>query len=80
MQMPESILDLQKLLSRNLAFHAVISQEVKETPYGQITFNIVLKNGEAQLSTLNIVSNKRTKYLTSDKDSDSIWLLIPMNE
>ena len=72
MQMPESILDLQKLLSRNLAFHAVISQEVKETPYGQITFNIVLKNGEAQLSTLNIVSNKRTKYLTNSETSDSI--------
>ena len=72
MQTPESILDLQKLLSRNLAFHAVISQEVKETPYGQITFNIVLKNGEALLNTLNIVSNKRTKYLTEKSGDDNM--------
>ena len=72
MQMPESILDLQKLLSRNLAFHAVISQEVKETPYGQATFNVMLKDGQAQLNTLNVVTNKRTKYLTNSETSDSI--------
>jgi hypothetical protein len=64
--MPENILLsnqllLQKLQS-NIPLHIIIEREVQETPFGQITFNIQLLKGIAQLPTLNIVKNRRRKY------------------
>ena len=53
---------LQKLLERNLPFHMVISNEVRLTPFGQLTFNVMLKDGVVQLETLNLVKSRRRKY------------------
>ena len=53
---------LAQLLSKNLAFHALVENEVAETPYGQITFNLVIKNGVVDMSSLNIVRNRRLRY------------------
>jgi hypothetical protein len=53
---------LKELLSKNLPLHLAIANETKRTPYGQITFNVELINGVAQMKTLNVVKNKRTRY------------------
>jgi len=58
----ESISDLRKLLSPNLPLHIIIENEVGQTQYGQITFNVILKDSEAHIETLNIVKNKRIRY------------------
>lgn len=63
--------ELQELLKRNLLFHVLVENEVQQTPFGQLTFNIMIKEGVAQIETLNLVKSKRRKYnLTKDKDSD----------
>lgn len=54
--------ELNTLLKKNLPFHVIIENEVRKTPFGQITVNIELVDGVAQLKTLNIVKNKRIKY------------------
>jgi hypothetical protein len=41
--------------------------EVNKTPYGQITVNVQLKDGIAQVDTLNIVKSKRKKYKAISK-------------
>lgn len=51
-----------KLLSKNLAFHTVIMNEVRQTPFGQLTFNVMIKDGVVQLETLNLVKSRRRKY------------------
>lgn len=43
-------------------FHAIIEHEVNRIEYGQITVNVVLKNGEPVLTTLHITRQKRRKY------------------
>lgn len=48
----------------------IIENEVRQTPFGQITFNIELKNGVAIISTLNIVKNRRRKYSGIDKPEE----------
>ena len=53
---------LQKLLEPNLAFHALIENEVRQTPFGQLTFNVIIKDGVAQIGTLNLVKSRRRKY------------------
>ena len=53
---------LQKLLERNLPFHTVILNEVRLTSFGQLTFNVMLKDGVVQLKTLNLVKSRRRKY------------------
>ena len=58
----KSTSDLNLSLSNNLALHAIIENEVKLTPFGQITFNVFLVNGEVQLDRVNIVKNRRFKY------------------
>jgi len=58
----ENILALQKLLSPNLPLHIILENEVAQTQYGQITFNVIIKDGEAHIETLNIVKNKRIRY------------------
>ena len=59
--------ELQKKLIKNLAFHAIVASEVNSTPYGQITVNVNLINGNAMLDTLNIVKNRRKKYPVIDR-------------
>lgn len=56
--------DINKLLKKNLPLHMIVENEVRKTPFGQITVNIQLINGVAKLETLNIVKSKRRKYDT----------------
>ncbi len=53
---------LKERLKKNLLFHLVLLSEVNKTPYGQITVNVQLKDGVAQLDTINIVKSRRKKY------------------
>ena len=55
---------LKELLKNNLLFHAILNWEIQETPWGQITINVQLKDGIAQIDTINIVKNRRKKYET----------------
>ncbi len=65
----QSTLALKQLLSRNLPLHIIIETEVNQTPFGQITFNVELQAGVANLLTLNIVKNRRIRY-SVDKTED----------
>lgn len=58
----ESISALNKLLLENLSLHAIIENEIRQSPYGQQTYNVTLKDGVAQLQTLNIVKTRRRRY------------------
>ena len=49
-------------MSKNLLLHILLENEVNETPYGQITFNVNIVNGIADIATLNVVKNKRKRY------------------
>jgi hypothetical protein len=60
-------LALNQLLSKNIPLHAIVAHEVNQTPYGTITFNVVLQSGVARLETLNIVKNKRKRYNSNSK-------------
>jgi phosphoribosylaminoimidazole carboxylase (NCAIR synthetase) len=53
---------LKRSLLKNSQLHLIVENEVRQTPFGQITFNIELKDGVAQVDTLNIVKNRRRKY------------------
>ena len=53
---------LKELLHRNFLLHLIIENEVKLLKYGTITINVELKNGQADITTINIVANKRIKY------------------
>ena len=54
--------ELLSHLSKNALLHLILSTEVKKMQYGQLTVNVMLKNGIADISTLNIVTNKRIRY------------------
>lgn len=41
---------------------------MEKTPFGTITVNVMLKNGVADLNTLNIVKNVRKKYSYVDNE------------
>lgn len=62
MSTQENILTLQKLLSKNTSLHAILENEVNQTPFGTITVNIQLKDGVAILPSLQIVKQRRRKY------------------
>lgn len=53
---------LKRSLSKNSPLHLIVENEVRQTPFGQITFNVEIVNGEARIETLNIVKNRRRKY------------------
>ena len=53
---------LLKKLQLNNPLHLVVENEVRQTPFGSITFNVKLVDGVAQVDTLNIVKNVRRKY------------------
>lgn len=40
----------------------MIENEVRQTPFGQITFNVEIHDGVALIDSLNIVKNRRLKY------------------
>lgn len=54
--------DLQTILAKNGQLHLVVENEVRQTPFGQITFNVELVDGVAKIDTLNVVKNRRRKY------------------
>ena len=60
--MEDSVAELNKLLELNLPLHIIIESEVQRTPFGQITFTVLIKDGVSQLGTLNIVKNRRRRY------------------
>jgi len=53
---------LLKKLQSNTSLHLVVENEVRQTPFGQITFTVQVKNSVAQIETLNVVKNRRRKY------------------
>lgn len=61
-QKSEKSQDLYAKLEKNLMFHVLVEKIVQETQYGNVTFNIRLKDGVVDLQSLNIVRNKRIKY------------------
>lgn len=65
----QSTLALKELLCKNTPLHIVIETEVNQTPFGQITFNVELQDGIANLLTLNIVKNRRIRYSVDNKDN-----------
>jgi len=58
----ENTTNLYELLSQNLALHAVIEKDVQTTDFGEITYVVELKDGVADMDTLNITIRKRYKY------------------
>lgn len=60
--------ELNQLLKKNLALHMIVENEVRLTPFGQITFNIELKDGIAKIETINIVKSRRYKYQLKEDD------------
>lgn len=58
---------LRKLLLKNLPFHAAIENEVRLTPFGQLTFTVMVRDGVAQIETLNIVKSRRKRYKLDKK-------------
>lgn len=53
---------LKEILKKNIMLHIIIEKEVDQTPFGQITFNMVVRNGVAMLDTVNITKNRRKRY------------------
>jgi hypothetical protein len=47
---------------KNLSFHTLIAKEVKDMRYGQLTFNVVLKDAVAILKTMKVTRSRRIKY------------------
>ena len=73
MSMEQHTVALQELLKNNLLFHILIENEVRQTPFGQLTFNVMLKDGVVQIETLNLVRSRRRKYkLTGDNENDTM--------
>jgi len=47
---------------KNLSFHTLIEKEVFKIGYGQLTFNVVLKDGVALVKTMRVTRSRRKKY------------------
>ena len=57
-----NIESLYSQLSKNEKLHIIIENEVNKMVYGQMSVNVIIRNGIADLKTLNIVVNKRNRY------------------
>lgn len=66
----EQQLALRELLKKNLPLHLILQSEISQTPFGQITVNVQLKDGVAQVNTINIVKNRRKKYTMSKTEEE----------
>jgi len=63
------------LLLKNLSLHAIIEEEVRETPFGQITFTVEIEKGRAKIETMTVLKSKRIKYKSRanvDKNSKNV--------
>ena len=47
---------------KNLGLHFLIEKEFKQMRYGQLTFNVVLKDAVAILKTMKVTRSRRIKY------------------
>ena len=47
-----------------IEFHQIIEKKVEEVGYGTVTINVILKDGEPIISSLNIVKARRWKFKT----------------
>jgi hypothetical protein len=47
---------------KNLIFHTILEKEVYKIGYGQLTFNVVLKDGEALINTMRVTRSRRKRY------------------
>ena len=47
---------------KNLLFHTIIEKEIYKIGYGQLTFNVVLKDGVALTKTMRVTRSRRKKY------------------
>ena len=54
--------DVYGLVKKNVVLHTILEQEVTRMQYGQINVDFELKDGVADLKTLNIVRTKRNRY------------------
>ena len=56
---------MNKAEENQIKFHAIIEKEVNDLQYGMLTVNVLLKDGQPMLNTINIVRQKRKKYKLS---------------
>lgn len=54
--------ELNKNLAENISLHIIVEEEVDCTPFGTITFNMILKDGLVAIETINITKNRRKRY------------------
>lgn len=54
-----------------LIFTAWLEKQVQHLEYGTITGNIVVKNGKPVLESLNVVRQKRKRYIVGKGGDDS---------
>jgi hypothetical protein len=47
---------------KNLKFHKLIEKEIKELCYGTITVNAIVRSGVVDLTSSNLVSQRRIKF------------------
>lgn len=57
-------------MSRNFGLHLIVENEVKQTPFGLITFVVEVVNGQVIIETLNIVKDRRHKFNGVDKPKE----------
>lgn len=53
---------LRTSLKNNLPLHIILESEINKMPFGTITINFNVLDGQIQMETLNLVKNKRTNY------------------
>lgn len=49
-------------MENNLDFHAILEKKVNQLEFGQIDVNLILKDGQVVLPTINILTSKRVKF------------------
>jgi len=60
--MEDAHTQLNKQLEKNINLHIVLENQIQQMEYGQMTLTVQLSNGTAQMTTLNLVKQKRKKY------------------
>jgi hypothetical protein len=57
-----NIVPFLTLMNPNVKLHAIVEMITQQTEFGEITFTVNIKNGEADVKSLNTVVRKRYKY------------------
>jgi len=53
---------------KNILFHAVVENEIRQSPFGQHTYNFFIKEGIVLLNTMNVVKQRRKRYKLDKSD------------